>query len=115
MILGGWEYHYKTRGKPIYFNPYILTYTDIQYTDTNICSNQYIAKRKREEEKPQVHCEDEWDEELYSNSSNYVIWNKYGNGEVASFGLLPDSKALHGQNTVSNMGGILKKEKKKFV
>ena len=54
-----------------------------------------IAKRKREEEE-QVHCEDDWEEELYSNSSNYVIWNKYGNGEVASFGLIPDSKALHG-------------------
>ena len=36
-----------------------------------------IAKRKRE---------DDWDEELYSYSSNYVlVWNKYGNGEVATF------------------------------
>ena len=34
-----------------------------------------IAKRKREEETPQVHCEDDRNEELYSNSSNYVIWN----------------------------------------
>ena len=51
-----------------------------------------ISKRKREEEE-QVHCEDDWEEELYSNSSNYIIWNKYGNGEVASFGLLPDTMA----------------------
>ena len=64
-----------------------------------------IAKRKREEEE-QVHWEDDWEEELYSNSSNYVIWNKYVNGEVASFGLLPYSNVLHGQTTVSNMGGI---------
>ena len=69
-----------------------------------------IAKRKREDEEPQVHCEDDWDEELYSNFSNYVVWNKYGNGEVASYSLLPNSKVLHGQSTVSNIGDITKVE-----
>ena len=44
-----------------------------------------IAKRKREDKEPQVHCEDD-------NSRNYVVWNKYGNEEVATFDLLPDSK-----------------------
>ena len=45
--------------------------------------------------------------ELYSNSSNYVVWNQYGNGEVASLGVqLPVSTVLHGQSTVSNIGDI---------
>ena len=56
----------------------------------------------KSEEEEQVH----WEEKLYSNSSNYVIRNKCGNWEVASFGLLLDRKVLHGQNTVINMGGF---------
>ena len=47
-------------------------------------------------------------EELHSKSSNYVIWIKYGNGEVATFGQLLSSKVYHGQNTVSNVGDIPK-------
>ena len=34
-----------------------------------------ISKRKREDEEPEVHCKEEWDKELYSNLSNYVVWN----------------------------------------
>ena len=33
---------------------------------------------------------------------------QYGNREVATFGLLPDRKVYHGQNTVSNVGDIPK-------
>ena len=63
-----------------------------------------LAKRKREEEEP-VHWEDEWEGELYSNSSNYVTWNQYGNGEVATFSVqLPVSTV--GQSTVSNIGEV---------
>ena len=68
-----------------------------------------FAKGKREEEEPALW-ENEWEGELYSNSSNYVTWNQYGNGEVASFGQLPVSMVLHGQSTVSNIGDISKIE-----
>ena len=56
-----------------------------------------LAKRKRKEEEP-AHWEDEWEGELYSNSSNYnVTWNLYSNGEVATFGIqLPVNTVLHG-------------------
>ena len=39
-----------------------------------------IVKRKREEEEPEVRCEEDWDEELYSNSSNYLMFDEYGKG-----------------------------------
>ena len=71
-----------------------------------IMMSSNITKREREDEEPQVHCEDDWNEELYSNSSNYVVCNKYGNGEVATFGLFPDRRVYHGQNTFSNVGEI---------
>ena len=35
-----------------------------------------IAKRKREEEEPQVNCANK---ELYSNSNDYIVW-KWGSG-----------------------------------
>ena len=54
-----------------------------------MCSN--IAKRKREKEEPEDPCEEDWGEELYSNSSNYVLFNEYGKGKVATFGQLLSS------------------------
>ena len=39
----------------------------------NLKMSSNIAKRKREDEEPEVHCEEDWDEELYSNSINYVM------------------------------------------
>ena len=44
------------------------------------------AKRKQLEDEA-AHLEDDWQgEELFSNSSNYVVWNKYGHGVTATFG-----------------------------
>ena len=54
------------------------------------------------------HLEYDWEGELYSNSSNFVCWNKYGKGEVASFCQLPVSPVNHGQNTVSKIGDMSK-------
>ena len=62
-----------------------------------------FAKRKREEKEP-AH----WEGELYSNSSNFVVWNQFGKGEVASFCQLPVSPVYHGQNTVSKIGDMSK-------
>ena len=66
-----------------------------------------LAKRKREEEEL-AHWEDEWEGGLYSNSSNFVVWNQFGKGEVASFCQLPVSPVYHGQNTVSKIGDMSK-------
>ena len=57
-----------------------------------IMMSSNIVKRKREKEELEDHCEEDWDEELYSNSSNYVMIDEYRNGEVTTFGQLPYSK-----------------------
>ena len=44
------------------------------------------AKRKQPEDDT-AHLEDDWQgEELFSNSSTFVSWNKYGHGVTATFG-----------------------------
>ena len=35
-----------------------------------------IAKRKREKDKLEFHCEEDWGEERYSNSSKFIIFDK---------------------------------------
>ena len=60
-----------------------------------------LAKRKREEEEP-AHPEDDWEEELHSNSSTFVCFNQYGRGKVATFCKLLVSMVNHGKDTTSN-------------
>ena len=43
----------------------------------------------QDDEEEEAHWEDDWEGELYSNSSNYVTWNQYGTGEMATFDQLP--------------------------
>ena len=69
-----------------------------------------IAKRKREKEEPENPCEKDWGEELYSNSSNYVLFDEYCKGKVATFGQLSSSSVYHGQFTASNVSDIPKVE-----
>ena len=72
---------------------------------TTFSSN--IAKRKREPKDP---CEEDWGVELYSNSSNYVLFDEYCKGKVATFGQLSSSSVYHGQFTASNVSDIPKVE-----
>ena len=65
-----------------------------------------LTKRKREE-KETAHPEDDWEEELYSNSSIIVCFDQYGRGEVASFCKLPVSMVNHGKDTASKTSNIL--------
>ena len=70
-----------------------------------------IAKRKRKKEEQEVHCGEDWGEEIYSNSSNFIIFDDYGKGEVATFCQLSSSPVYHGQCTactVSNVSDIPK-------
>ena len=65
-----------------------------------------LAKRKREEEEL-AHPEDDWEEELHSNSSTFVCFDQYGHGEVATFCKLPVSTVNHGKDTASKTSKIL--------
>ena len=38
-----------------------------------------LAKRKRQEDEP-AHPEDDWDDEVYSNTSSFVQFDQYGQG-----------------------------------
>ena len=60
-----------------------------------------LAKRKREEDEP-AHPEDDWEDEVYSNTSSFVCFNQYGRGEIATFSKVPVSTVKHGQTTASN-------------
>ena len=62
-----------------------------------------IAKRKREKEKLEFHCEEDWGEERYSNSSNFLIFYKYGKVDLANFSQLSSSPVYHGQCTLSKV------------
>ena len=54
------------------------------------------AKRKQPEDET-AHLEEDWQgEELFSNSSTFVVWNKYGHGVTATFGKDQVSSVLLG-------------------
>ena len=67
-----------------------------------------IAKTNKENEEPEDPCEEDWGEKLYSNSSNYIMFDEYGKGKVATFGQLSSSLVYHGQFTSSNLSDIPK-------
>ena len=56
-----------------------------------------LANRKRDEDELGVPCEEDWDQEIYSNSSNFVYYDKYGKGKVVTFGQL---SSISGQNKI---------------
>ena len=60
-----------------------------------------LAKRKREEYEP-AQPEDDWEDEVYSNTSSFVYFDQYGRGEIATFCKFPVSMVKHGQTTASN-------------
>ena len=60
-----------------------------------------LAKMKKEVDEL-AHPEDDWDDEVYSNSITIVCFDQYSRGEFATFCKLPISKVNHGQTTASN-------------
>ena len=68
--------------------------------------NSIIAKRKREKVEPEDPCEKDWGEELYSNSSNYELFDEYSKGKLATFCQLSSSTVYHGQCSASNVSDI---------
>ena len=51
-------------------------------------------------------CEEDWGQEIYSNSSNFVFYNDYGKLKVATFGQLWFSLVNHSLFTGSNVSNI---------
>ena len=43
-----------------------------------------LAKRKRQEDDP-AHPEDDWEDEVHSNTSSFVQFDKFGQGVIATF------------------------------
>ena len=65
-----------------------------------------IIKRKRSEDET-ANPEDDWHGEVYSNASSYVLYNKYGQGVTATFGIYPVSSVLKGGH-IASKSNILK-------
>ena len=61
------------------------------------------TKMKREKEEMKDYCEEDWGKELYSNSSNFVLFDEFGIGELDTFGQMLFSLVYHGQFTASNV------------
>ena len=79
-------------------------------SDDSIKNEDELKSYKEEERRGRTgHLEDDWEWEIYSNSSTFVCFDKYRKGEVATFCQLPVSPVNHGKNTVSTTGDILSK------
>ena len=66
-----------------------------------------LAKRKRPEDEP-AHLEDDWHEEVYSNASSYVQFDKFCQGVIATFSKGPVSSVLQGGHITSNSNVLSK-------
>ena len=66
-----------------------------------------LAKRKRPEDET-AHPEDDWHGEVYSNASSYVLYDKFGQGVIATFSKGPVSSVLKGGHIASNSNVLCK-------
>ena len=66
-----------------------------------------LAKRKRPEDEP-AHPEDDWHDEVYSYTSSFVQFDKFGQRVIATFSKGPVSSVLKGGHIASNSNVLCK-------